>query len=535
MFKRKDIRVNQTVIKPRPEGMGAINELGATLAKFGSDVVDFGLKEQARMDDLAVENAKNKYFAQRIQLSADYTKILGENAVNTDIVKDYQNHLQAVNDSIAATLKNKDQQEQWSRFYSRDKIKFGAETLSHKLTQSDKYAEDVARNTIQVATQVGHVNWQNEATVNESAGRIVASVTKEALRVGASKESLEASLVANLGPYWSGVISQNIANKHYDEAETLLKKHNEVLGLKNKILLNNLIKEKKESDTITIDIAKFFVTTPEPTNNDILKYFSTKYNGNKELQKAAVIEAKAIKTATDQEKVQQQNQAQQGIAGRMLEEMLTGDEIKLSGMSNTQKVTWINALNAKRIKGNKYISDTNIRAELKRRANTQPQNLIDDDIWGVVFKEKGITDTEAQAIQIRRDEELKKFDKPGNTSKRSSLSRAHKAIDSLKEFRTLDEEDETMNVLLWARLHEDLDDYIQANPDADAVEFVHTKVINPAKDERARSLLEFFWSGVLPGDRAINRNKEAKDLLRLYGKTINPKTIQATKDYLENK
>ena len=205
--------------------------IGNALTGIGEDAYKYALAEKQRMDDVAVDDAKNQALKSMLDLESEYSQIRGKNAVDQDIVKDYSTKLDSVNEKIYSGLKNESQKKAWESYYGQAKVKFAAGVLKHKLNESDTYASETYQATNMTRTQNAHSNWSDPDVVNNSASDIVKNITKEKLRAGWGDERTEAELKANLGPLWSGVAAQYINAKQYDTAKKILDQHKDAIGV----------------------------------------------------------------------------------------------------------------------------------------------------------------------------------------------------------------------------------------------------------------------------------------------------------------
>ncbi|MCK5149104.1 hypothetical protein KAR48_20275 [bacterium] len=210
---------------------GADTSIGDALQNIGDEAYKFAMREKARMDDVAVDDAKNQYLQKTLDLETEYSQINGKNAVDQDIVKDYKTKLNGVSEGISSGLKNDAQRRSWNSYYGKAKVQFNAGVMRHKLNESDKYASDTYKSTNILRVQNAHSNWADTGVVNGSAADIVKNVAKEKLRAGWDDAITEVELKNNLGPLWSGVAVQYINAKQYKIAKKILDQHQDVIGV----------------------------------------------------------------------------------------------------------------------------------------------------------------------------------------------------------------------------------------------------------------------------------------------------------------
>ena len=210
---------------------GADTSIGDALSGLGEEAYKFMMREKARMDDVAIDDAKNQYIQQAIGLEGEYGKIRGKNAVDTDIVKDYTVKLDGVNEKISSGFKNDSQKRAWDKYYGQSKVRFTAGIMKHKLNESDNYAAETYKSTNMTRVQNAHSNWSDPGVVNNSAADIVSNIAKEKIRAGWGDERTEVELKAALGPLWSGVAAQYINAKQYKMAKKILDQNQEVIGV----------------------------------------------------------------------------------------------------------------------------------------------------------------------------------------------------------------------------------------------------------------------------------------------------------------
>ena len=513
---------------------GADTAISDALGDIGDEAHKFMLREKARMDDVAVDDAKNQYLTQALELENEYTQVRGGNAANNDkFVSDYTTKLDAISKSISPTFKNDSQRRAWDKYYGTAKVRFTAGVMQHQLTESDRYASDTYAGRISTSTQVAHSNPYDYKTpgelktgakpgvVNTSAGDIVESVTKEGLRLGWNKDILEVNLRAALSPFWSGIAAKYINNENYDEAEDILEQHQDVIGSEIYDKYQKAITQKKEYSQIKEDVGLLFAANPSPSNNDISEFFNKKYKGRDDLIKQAIITAKSERTAIEQDRAVLVKDENNRLAGAMLTGKLDYDMIGGAALDNKDKLAWKEKYDSKRMAGSKYESDVITRAELRRKANTDPENLSDDEIWNMVYAKKGITDAEAQEIQNKRDVKLKALkDIPGEKSKTTSLKRAHGVYDeAFKAMATGTTEEANEKAILKANAHEDLDDYMAANPDANPIDYVEQQLKVPEVEQNSIiSAIVRKFKGTTPEGKAAAEEfvRGKDDPLRAY-------------------
>ena len=210
---------------------GADTSIGDALTGIGDEAFKFAQREKKRMDDVVVDDAKNRYLQKALELEGEYGQIKGKNAVDQDIVADYTGKLDAVAQEIAPSFKNDSQRRAWDTYYGKSKVQFGAGIMKHKLNESDTYATETYKATNATRIQNAHSNWANGGVVNNSAADIVKNIAKEKMRAGWDDERTEAEMMATLGPLWSGVAAQYINAKQYDMAKKVLDQNKEVIGV----------------------------------------------------------------------------------------------------------------------------------------------------------------------------------------------------------------------------------------------------------------------------------------------------------------
>ena len=129
--------------------------------------------------------------------------------------------------------------------------------------------------------------------------------------------------------------------------------------------------------------------------------------------------------------------------------------------------------------------DPATKSDLQKRANTLPEGLTNDDIWGAVGKGKdgGITAAQAQALQIRRDANLAEVD----IGRRNKA--AHEIIDSLETKKIFDDTDPEQNIFKAQRARDALDQAIEKNKD--------DRTFDPVKwtEENLKEDAEKGWFG----------------------------------------
>ncbi len=209
----------------------ADTSIGDALQGIGDEAYKFAMAEKKRMDGVAVDDAKNQYLQQALELESEYSEIKGKNAVDQDIVQDYKTKLDGISEKITSGFKNNSQRKSWDSYYGRSKVQFNAGVMRHKLAESDRYAGDTYKSTNILRVQNAHSNWADSGVVNNSATDIVNNIAKEKLRSGWDDARTEVELKDNLGPLWSGVAAQYINAKQYKMAKKILDQHQDVIGV----------------------------------------------------------------------------------------------------------------------------------------------------------------------------------------------------------------------------------------------------------------------------------------------------------------
>ena len=223
-------------------------EIAGALQQIGSEAHQFAMREKARMDDVAFDDAKNQYLQKSLETEAEYSQIKGKAAVDTDIVADYTTKLDNISEEISSGFKNDTQRQAWDSYYGSAKVQFTAGVMKHKLTESDTYAAETYAATNVTRMQNAHSNWADPDVVNSSASDIVRNVAKERQRLGWSDERTEVELRNALEPLWSGVAAQYINAKQYGMAKKILDQHKEVIGVDNYTSLNKSIAASETID-----------------------------------------------------------------------------------------------------------------------------------------------------------------------------------------------------------------------------------------------------------------------------------------------
>jgi len=229
------------------------NSLGIAVSDIGNDAYKYAVQEKARMDQVAVDDAKNQYLTKVLDLENEYTQIRGKNAVDQDIVGDYTKKLKTISESIGSKLKDNTQKRLWAGYSDSDNIRFKAKVMEHKLAESDRYASETYQATNATRIQVAQSNWGDNKLVDQSASDIVNNIAKEKLRAGWDDTRTELEMMNALGPLWAGVTSGYINAKQYGVAKQLLEKHRDVIGINN---YNNLQKAISSNETLDLSQQK---------------------------------------------------------------------------------------------------------------------------------------------------------------------------------------------------------------------------------------------------------------------------------------
>lgn len=210
---------------------GADTSIGDVLQGISDEAYKFAMAEKARMDDVAVDDAKNQYLQQILDIEGEYSEIKGKAAVDQDIVTDYTTKLDGVSEKLSSGFKNDSQRRAWDSYYGKAKVQFTAGVMRHKLNESDQYSTDTYKATNITRIQNAHSNWADAGVVNNCASDIVKNIAKEKERLGWGDERTEVELKTALGPLWSGVAAKYINAKQYKMAKKILDQHQDVIGV----------------------------------------------------------------------------------------------------------------------------------------------------------------------------------------------------------------------------------------------------------------------------------------------------------------
>lgn len=222
----------------------ADTSIGDALMRISEDAHKFAMVEKARMDDVAIDDAKNQYLQQTLDIENEYNQIKGKSAVDQDIVKDYTTKLDGVSEKISSGFKNDSQRRAWDSYYGKAKVQFTAGVMRHKLNESDTYAAETYKSTNILRVHHAISNWSDTRAVNSGASDIVKNIAKEKIRAGWGKDRTEVELRNNLGPMWGGIITRYTNAKQYKMARDLLNQHEDILGDRYGDLYNSI--ENKE-------------------------------------------------------------------------------------------------------------------------------------------------------------------------------------------------------------------------------------------------------------------------------------------------
>jgi len=511
---------------------GADTGISDALADITETVSGYMMREKIRMDDVALDDAKNQYLQRSLETEAEYSQIKGKSAVDTDIVADYTTKLDGIAEDISSNFKNNAQRTAWGSYYGTSRVQFTAGVMRHKLNESDAYAADTYVSTNLTRTQNAHSNWADPDIVNGSASDITRNIAKEKVRLGWGDERTEVELRTQLEPLWSGVAVQYINAKQYGMARKILDKHQDILGVDKYTTLNNAI-EASETIDLSQDHSARIVETVE---SEAAQRKAARDIGGT-LGDATLERVKTYQTETRLQK-QQDIQAQSANDTKWVSELgieslanntLTVSAVESAGLSDENTALWKNKVFAQGTAKNKEAaakSTNDIYADWIVRAALEPEKWSPDDVAADVNPNNGgLTGPQYSAIVS---------DLEGSSSKTTATAAAVRGKAQLKsmydrgdfgEVETAANRGDAESWLTYSNILIDYQRKILEDPMTDHTDWLNGRV----EDEGTamlQSKLDDDWSIWGLGDES---DEIIKDWLIKNGKATSDKNIKAVR------
>lgn len=353
---------------------------------IGDEAYKFAMQEKARLDDVALDDAKNQYIQEALNIENEYTQIKGKAAVDQDIVKDYTTKLDGMNEKLSAGFKNDSQRRAWESYYKQAKTRFTANVMKHKLTESDQYAAETYKSTNITRTQNAHSNWADAGTVNSMASDIVKNVAKEKQRAGWGEERTEVELKSALGPLWSGVAAQYINAKQYKMAKKILDQHQEVIGVDKYTSYHKSIEASEAIDLSQEKAARILETVKGDSEQRKAAREIGGVLGDKTLERVKTFQNEQRIQRQEDKRVQSENDLKWvsdfGVEA-LGNETLTVEQVKQAGLSDENEALWMTKVFNQGAEKNKdnIAKDTNdIYAYWIEEATINPERWKAEDV-----------------------------------------------------------------------------------------------------------------------------------------------------------
>ena len=513
----------------------ADTSIGDVISGIGDEAYKFMMREKARMDDVAVDDAKNQYLTQALKLEGEFTQIRGKNAVDQDIVADYTTKLDGINETIVPNFKNDTQRRAWDNYYGKSKVQFTAGVMKHKLSESDRYASDTYKATNMTRVQNAHSNWTNDNAVNNSAADIVKNIAKERLRAGWDDERTEAEMMNTLGPLWSGVAAQFINAKQYDKAKALLNEHKDVIGVDK---YTSYHKSIEASQTIDLSQEKASTILGTVVGDEAQRKAARDIGGP--LGDATLERVKTFQTETrlqiqETKRIQTENDIKwvTDIGAEALDtNTLTVDQVKAAGMSDENTALWMTKVFAQGEKKDKekVAEDSNdMYAEWLERVSLNPHKYTAEDIAKDINPNGGGL-TGPQYRVIAADLIAYQTNKPKTTASAAStkLKALLKSLYDRGDFGVVGTGKKAKKTEAWKTYSNILIDFQRKTieePTKDHTDWLNNRV----EEEGMKSLYNKLDADWTWGPFKDESNDTISAWLRERGKAVNQKNIDAVK------
>lgn len=535
-----------------PGTVGGVSDQGevfGALGEAGESVVNQAIEEQKEMNNTAVQDAINQYNEKRSELELEQMQVKGKDAANKQFVETSLAKLDSISTGIRSGLRNDAQVKKWDHLAGQDRVAFGAGMTKHSIEQHNIWDEEVHVAGLAQDHEKGMAATSNPVELLGTAKNSEAAIRARGNKLGTAQEKIDVLVNQMKEARYSDAIAAAIykddkdSPEYLQDAEMLMHHFGGQIPEDKFSAFDKSIREEKEVKEVMSGAELFIAGDPEAKETSIKAHAAKTYPERPDLQKAMTIEMKARKVAIAADKAAFRKEQNDSVASMFVDGTVDRDKILKTVGDDQDQLKWVRAYDNLRTNP-KYRDDLALETKLRSLANTDPTSLTNDMIWDKAGQPGGITPETAQAIQIRRDEELKDS-RPKSQKWKTDLKLGHTVIDDFEKIGTLSD-DPKENAVLYAKARQDLNTAAEAAKaaglDFDAVEHVQTMLIKPAKEnwvwkwikelvvDRASSFVEGVdaITGVVTDDDAI-------EFLRANGKMINDKNIADTKNYLENK
>ena len=513
---------------------GADTSIADALSGVGDDMYQFAMSEKARMDEVALDDAKNQYLQRSLETEAEYSQIRGKNAVDTDIVADYTTKLDGISEGISANFKNDAQRSAWDSYYGKSRVQFTAGVMQHKLNESDTYAAETYAATNATRTQNAHSNWADADVVNSSASDIVRNIAKEKQRAGWDDERTEVEMTTALEPLWSGVATQYINAKQYGMAKKILDQHQDVIGVNKYTSLHKSI-EASETIDLSQDRAASILDTVE---GEAAQRAAAREIGGT-LGDATLERVKTFQTESRLQE-QQDIKAQSANDNKWVSDFgiealnnntLSISDIETAGLSDENEALWKNKVfnqGEAKDKEKAAKSTNDVYAEWIEKATLEPEKWSPEDVAKDIDPNKGgLTGPQYNTVLGIME---------SSTSKTTASAAAVRGKAQLKsmydrgDFGVVKTAAKRGNAESWLTYSNILVDYqrkILEEPMVDHTEWLGTR-IEEEGTTMLQNKLDDDWSGWWGiGDES---EEHIKDWLVKNGKATSDKNIKAVRE-----
>ncbi len=198
--------------------------LAQGLGNLGQSVLQIQQQEQAKADQVRVNDAMNQAIEARLNLTygpQGYAQLKGKDALErpdgVSLPDEYHQQLKTKLDEIGAGLGNENQKRAFGLQSSQMAVQFKGDTTRYTFGQFDEYQKSVQDGTIKIAQQQMGLSWGDPEAVNQSKEAIKASVYQLGKQQGWSGAQVEAITNAQLSVGHATVIAEaaNAGNLKY--------------------------------------------------------------------------------------------------------------------------------------------------------------------------------------------------------------------------------------------------------------------------------------------------------------------------------
>jgi hypothetical protein len=514
---------------------GADTSIGDALRGIGDEAFKFAMREKARMDDVAIDDAKNQYIQRALELEGEYSQIKGKNAVDQDIVADFTKKLDGISEELTPNFKNDSQRRAWDSYYGKSKVQFTAGVMKHKLAESDKYAADTYQATNITRMQNAHSNWADPSVVNSSAADIVRNVAKEKARAGWDAERTELELRSALGPLWSGVAAQYINVKQYKMAKKILDQHKDVIGVDKYLGFHKSI-EASETIDLSQEKAANIIGTVE--GSEAQRKAAREIGGtlgDATLQRVKTYQMEERVQREENKRIQSEHDSawvsDTGIEA-LSNDRLTVDQVKSAGLSDENEALWMTKAINQGITRNKAAmaaSTKDTYALWIARASLEPEKWTLDDVANEINPNGGgLTGPQYNTIRTILNENQVKTPKTSAASAATKGKAMLKSMYDRGDFGVVKTGKKAKKTEAWKTYSDILIDYqrkIIDDPTVDHTDWLNQRI----EKEGMQSLYDKLDSDWQWGPFMDESDEIISEWLRQRGKAVSRKNIDAVR------